>query len=301
MKKRSSAKISSLRILLAWKSATRLSIKSSILFGLLDWPQLAKRLSGMAELKYLPRCQLVTGSGLRFGTSHIGFSTCWSANISRMMPQDSVYGVWPRSGEIDIAESRGNDPEHYALGNNIIGSALHWGPSYDTDMIDKTKGVFQAKRTKYSDGVHTYGLEWSEKYIFMWLDGRLRVSQIRLQHHSNLTMSTSKYSFSISPPLEVCGNSVTSTRSSSMEQHPKIRGTSLGIQMRRLIRTSTLFWMLQWGLRTATFREFPNCLIASFLSSRLNWLITGTAWVINLGLTKVRMRWRISGRQIVLG
>lgn len=91
-----------------------------------------------------------------------------------MMPQDSVYGDWPRSGEIDLAESRGNDAEHYILGNNQIGSALHWGASYSTDMIDKTKGNFAAKRTKYSDGFHTYGLEWSEKYLFIWLDGRLR-------------------------------------------------------------------------------------------------------------------------------
>lgn len=37
-----------------------------------------------------------------------------------MMPEDSVYGVWPRSGEIDIAESRGNDAETYANGNNQV-------------------------------------------------------------------------------------------------------------------------------------------------------------------------------------
>ncbi len=96
------------------------------------------------------------------------------------MPQDSIYGDWPRSGEIDIVESRGNDAEHYILGNNQIGSALHWGASYSTDMIDKTKGNFAAKRTKYSDGFHTYGLEWSEKYLFIWLDGLLRVSQTAL-------------------------------------------------------------------------------------------------------------------------
>lgn len=95
------------------------------------------------------------------------------------MPQDSVYGAWPRSGEIDIAESRGNDGSTYILGNNRIGSALHWGASYATDMIDKTKGSFAAKRTKYSDDFHTYGLEWSKKYLFVWLDGRLRVSHTR--------------------------------------------------------------------------------------------------------------------------
>jgi len=26
-----------------------------------------------------------------------------------MMPEASVYGAWPASGEIDIMESRGND------------------------------------------------------------------------------------------------------------------------------------------------------------------------------------------------
>jgi hypothetical protein len=53
---------------------------------------------------------------------------------------------------------------------------LHWGTAYSNDQIDKTKGVFKAKRTKYSDNFHVYGLEWSQKYLFMWLDGRLRVS-----------------------------------------------------------------------------------------------------------------------------
>lgn len=31
----------------------------------------------------------------------------------RMMPEDSVYGEWPASGEIDIMESKGNDGKSY--------------------------------------------------------------------------------------------------------------------------------------------------------------------------------------------
>ena len=93
-----------------------------------------------------------------------------------MMPQDSVYGDWPRSGEIDIMESRGNDAEHYPLGNNIVSSAMHWGTLYDNDAFRLSMGEWGAKRTKFSDDFHTYGLEWSEKYLFTWLDGRLRVS-----------------------------------------------------------------------------------------------------------------------------
>ncbi|KAF4970251.1 hypothetical protein FZEAL_10086 [Fusarium zealandicum] len=91
-----------------------------------------------------------------------------------MMPQDSAYGEWPKSGEIDIAESRGNDAEEYPLGNHIVSSALHWGTSYLNDAWYKSYGEWGGKRTKYSDGYHTYSLEWSEKYLFTWLDGRLR-------------------------------------------------------------------------------------------------------------------------------
>jgi len=41
-----------------------------------------------------------------------------------MMPENSVYGDWPASGEIDIVESKGNDPKHYPAGRDSITSAL---------------------------------------------------------------------------------------------------------------------------------------------------------------------------------
>lgn len=93
-----------------------------------------------------------------------------------MMPQDSVYGEWPKSGEIDIAESRGNDARTYALGDNIISSALHWGTAALNDRWRMSYGEWGGRRTRYTQGFHTFGLEWSEKYLFTWLDGRLRVS-----------------------------------------------------------------------------------------------------------------------------
>ena len=50
-----------------------------------------------------------------------------------MLPRDSVYGGWPRSGEIDIMESKGNDVylngSGQNVGNNLVASTLHWGPS----------------------------------------------------------------------------------------------------------------------------------------------------------------------------
>jgi hypothetical protein len=44
----------------------------------------------------------------------------------RMMPEDSVYGEWPASGEIDLAEVRGNNGDEYAAvgGRDSVTSAM---------------------------------------------------------------------------------------------------------------------------------------------------------------------------------
>jgi hypothetical protein len=44
-----------------------------------------------------------------------------------MMPEDEVYGVWPRSGEIDIGEARGNAAGYPDGGRDTYTSTLHWG------------------------------------------------------------------------------------------------------------------------------------------------------------------------------
>lgn len=55
-----------------------------------------------------------------------------------MMPEDSAFGAWPASGEIDIMESRGNDASCEAGGNNKFGSTLHWGPAWNANGYELT-------------------------------------------------------------------------------------------------------------------------------------------------------------------
>jgi beta-glucanase (GH16 family) len=90
-----------------------------------------------------------------------------------MMPEDSVYGIWPKSGEIDIAELRGNDPATYAGGRDTASSALHWGVDLSSDRFLQTTNSHTIKRSDYSKGFHTYGLEWSETYLYTYIDNRL--------------------------------------------------------------------------------------------------------------------------------
>jgi hypothetical protein len=90
-----------------------------------------------------------------------------------MMPLEDTYGPWPASGEIDIMESRGNNYTYPQGGNNIMSSALHWGPSPSHDAWWRTNNKRQALHTTYSSGFNTYGLEWSQKYLFTYVNSRL--------------------------------------------------------------------------------------------------------------------------------
>lgn len=90
-----------------------------------------------------------------------------------MLPKDSLYGPWPQSGEIDIVESRGNNHTAVQGGNNIVSSTLHWGPDAASDAWWQTNYKRSALHSTYADDFHTFGLEWSEKYLFTYIDSRL--------------------------------------------------------------------------------------------------------------------------------
>ena len=90
-----------------------------------------------------------------------------------MMPVNETYGTWPLSGEIDLIESRGNNYTYGQGGNNIVSSALHWGPNVANDGWWRTNVKRKALHSTYAQGFHTFGLEWSEKYLFTYVDTRL--------------------------------------------------------------------------------------------------------------------------------
>jgi len=91
-----------------------------------------------------------------------------------MLPENDTYGAWPASGEIDILESRGNSGTMDKQGGrNSALSTLHWGPTIMTDAYWRTSGKHTLQRGDYASGYHTFGLEWSKKYMFLYIDSRL--------------------------------------------------------------------------------------------------------------------------------
>ncbi|KAL0259453.1 hypothetical protein SLS55_005190 [Diplodia seriata] len=92
-----------------------------------------------------------------------------------MLPTESVYGDWPRSGEIDILEARGNNYTYNTNGggNDFAIGTLHWGPDNDNDGYHQTTNRKQALHSMWGDDFHTYGLEWTEKYLYTYIDSQL--------------------------------------------------------------------------------------------------------------------------------
>ena len=90
-----------------------------------------------------------------------------------MYPENETYGAWPRSGEIDISQIRGNSPEYYNGGRDTVNSALHWGTSANLDQSARTTGHFELRREDLASEFHTYGMEWSETHFFTWVDDRV--------------------------------------------------------------------------------------------------------------------------------
>lgn len=109
-----------------------------------------------------------------------------------MLPVDEVYGAWPASGEIDIAESRGNGMTYPSGGYDQIRSTLHWGPSTSLDGYLKTTKAYQRLLGGFADKFHTYGLEWDSKYIKTYVDGRL--TQVLYRKFSETFWSLGEFS-----------------------------------------------------------------------------------------------------------
>ncbi|RPD53558.1 glycoside hydrolase family 16 protein [Lentinus tigrinus ALCF2SS1-7] len=93
-----------------------------------------------------------------------------------MLPVDETYGPWPASGEIDIMQGRGNAPEYPAQGVDYVRGSLNWGPFTWLNGVSKTFGWWTNRRQTFAEKFHTFALEWSPKFIRIYVDSRLTYS-----------------------------------------------------------------------------------------------------------------------------
>lgn len=95
------------------------------------------------------------------------FSAIW------LMPTQHEYGGWPRSGEIDLFETRGNS--HFKgqdgkdAGIQQMCSTLHFGPNARHDGF-QTATYFKNNQTGFHSEFHKYSFIWNESGIRFFVD-----------------------------------------------------------------------------------------------------------------------------------
>ncbi|MEM6261465.1 MAG: glycoside hydrolase family 16 protein [Bacteroidota bacterium] len=78
-----------------------------------------------------------------------------------MLPSDTVYGRWPKSGEIDIMELTGDKPDK-------IFSTIHFG--HDSWRFIGEDYFLEPGRT-FADTFHVYTCLWNEDCLKFYVDG----------------------------------------------------------------------------------------------------------------------------------
>lgn len=87
-----------------------------------------------------------------------------------LLPSNSKYGTWPRSGEIDLVELRGNIKygDNEEIGVEQMSSALHFGPVKG----EKRSIVFKRNSARgFHESYHKYECIWDDSSIKFLLDG----------------------------------------------------------------------------------------------------------------------------------
>ena len=80
-----------------------------------------------------------------------------------MMPQSNVYGVWPRSGEIDIMENIGSEPSK-------VSSTLHFGPGPNSTYISRN---YSLPSSTFNEQFHVFSFEWKLDQLKFYVDDNL--------------------------------------------------------------------------------------------------------------------------------
>jgi len=85
-----------------------------------------------------------------------------------MLPTDWVYGGWAASGEIDIMELLGHEPQ-------TVYGTLHYGGSYPNNV--HTGDSYTLSNSTFSAAFHTFTLEWDTTRLRWFVDNLLYSTQ----------------------------------------------------------------------------------------------------------------------------
>lgn len=108
------------------------------------------------------RAKLPTGNGV--------WPALW------MLPEDSVYGAWAASGEIDIMEAKGRLP-------GTTSGAVHFGGQWPVNRYIAGEYHFPQGQT-FANDYHVYSMIWEEDNMKWYVDGKFFFKVSRDQWYS---------------------------------------------------------------------------------------------------------------------
>ncbi len=106
--------------------------------------------------KFETRAKLPAGQGV--------WSAIW------MLPTEEKYGTWASSGEIDIMEFKGQEPD-------VVWGTLHYGSQWPGNK--HTGDTYKLDKGNFTDDFHIFTLEWEEGEIRWYVDGKLTQTQTK--------------------------------------------------------------------------------------------------------------------------
>ncbi|MEO6405782.1 MAG: family 16 glycosylhydrolase [Ferruginibacter sp.] len=92
-----------------------------------------------------------------------------------LLPQDNVFGGWPKSGEIDIMENIGHEP------SRTYGT-LHFGPGPGSTQLGRN---YNLPTGTFNDEFHVFSLEWKQNSIKWLVDGNVYSTYTNADFGSN--------------------------------------------------------------------------------------------------------------------
>lgn len=111
----------------------------------------------------------------------------WLRPSIKLVPKENFYGDWPRSGEIDLVEARGNRNLHKfeensmeSVGADKVTTTVHFGPRYDVNGWEIMH--FKKKSPKgFNEDFHVFKLNWNQNGMKFLIDdeevGKFDVSE----------------------------------------------------------------------------------------------------------------------------
>ena len=81
-----------------------------------------------------------------------------------MLPTDETFGGWPQSGEIDIMEMVGHEPE-------TVHGTVHFGDPWPNNQWEGEP--YSLESGIFADNYHIFSIEWEQNKIDFFVDGNL--------------------------------------------------------------------------------------------------------------------------------